>query len=151
MQKQSVPKVGQRIYVPTRLSIDHGEDDVLGGLATIDKVTKSISAGKETFFVSVKEWPGEFARSLNYDWLMERQEDLKREFGRRRARPDPDWGGDSNKQCTSTYTSTSGRIRTTVFCTKRDGHGGEFHRGAGAQWDRRGNRIVPVTEPLPRR
>jgi hypothetical protein len=49
-------------------------------------------------------------------------------------------------QCESTYTSGRGRIKTTVFCVKREGHKGD-HRGHGKQWNNKGK--VPITEKLP--
>jgi hypothetical protein len=39
--------------------------------------------------VTVKEHPG---RGYNWKWLVEEQGDLKKEFGKKRARPDPDYG-----------------------------------------------------------
>jgi hypothetical protein len=79
------PKVGDTIYVDTRMYIDHGEDDMQGGRATISKV----NVGKYGTFVEVKELPND---SFNYYLLMEDQAKLKKEFGRRKAYPDPDYG-----------------------------------------------------------
>lgn len=52
------PRVGDYVYVHTHLYIDHGEDDVIGGLATVNKVNTSISAGKPCTFIEVDEHPG---------------------------------------------------------------------------------------------
>jgi hypothetical protein len=85
--KKVLPKVGQQIYVPTSLYIDHGEDDVIGGRATISLVEKQ----DNYVWIHVKELPG---RTYNLEYLLERQEDLKKEFGRKKAYPDPDLGSD---------------------------------------------------------
>lgn len=86
--KEPKPEVGKDIYVPTRMYIDHGEDDVLGGLAKITNVSVSISAGEPCWFIEVKEIPGSF----NYAMLLERQAEYKKEYKRQRAKPDPDYG-----------------------------------------------------------
>ncbi len=85
-----VPEVGDTIYVPTSLYIDHGEDDVVGGLATVTNVISGISAGRPTPFISVKEHPG---NGYNWHMLKDRQEELKTRFGNEYAYPDPDFGG----------------------------------------------------------
>lgn len=86
------PNVGDKIYVPTQVSIDHGWDDICGGLATISVVKESISAGKPTWFIEVKELTGDFGRSWNYEILLEKQANLKKQLGRKKAHPDPDNG-----------------------------------------------------------
>jgi hypothetical protein len=82
-----VPKVGDKIYVPTSLHMSRGSDDVLGGLAIVSKVKMGISGGEETPFVSVKEHPN---KGYNWKFLSEKQKALKKEFGKQIARPDPD-------------------------------------------------------------
>lgn len=83
------PKVGDDIYVPTRMYIDHGEDDVDGGLAEVTEVSPGMSAGKQMPFICVKEHP---SSSYNWDSLREQQAALKKEFGKRRAVVNPDYG-----------------------------------------------------------
>ena len=81
-------KVGDKIYVDTHLYISHGSDVVVGGLATVTKVTTGISGGKECLFVEVKEHP-----NSEYNWtqfLSKEQEKLKVRFGDQIAYPDPD-------------------------------------------------------------
>lgn len=90
LQNLKKPKVGDKIYVPTSMSIDHGEDDVQGGLATVSKVVEHVIGGKPAWFVEVRELPGIFNRRWSFDVLVERQEELKREYGKQKARPDPD-------------------------------------------------------------
>lgn len=84
--KLKPPKKGNTIYVETSLYIDRGQDDVLGGKATVTLVTH---ASNGDWYVSVKEHPG-----IHYNWsyLGPQQAELKKEYGRRRARPDPDYG-----------------------------------------------------------
>lgn len=83
------PKIGQEIYVHSSYYIDHGEDDICGGLATISKKEMGKSAGEETWFVGFREIP---ARMYNYKILLEEQETLAKELGSQRAHPCPDLG-----------------------------------------------------------
>lgn len=84
-----VPKKGDEIYVPSEFYIDHGEDDFVGGLATVSKISTGISGGIEVHFISVRERPGH--GGWNWErYLREKQEKLKAEFGSRRAYADPD-------------------------------------------------------------
>ena len=77
------PKVGQKIYVDTSLHCSRGSDDVIGGLATVTKVYKTISGGKPCTFVEVKEHPN---KGYNWDqYLAGMQGELKKEFGRKKA------------------------------------------------------------------
>lgn len=82
-----VPKIGDKVYIPNEFYVYRGLDDLQGGLAEVDSVTTSISAGKETPFITVKENPG-----TSYNWLMlaERQSVLKKQFGSCITHPDPD-------------------------------------------------------------
>lgn len=89
-----VPKVGDTIYVPTALYLSHGRDDFHGGKATVSKVTSGISAGEEVPFISVKERP---RTSYNWEFLAEKQADLKARFGDTLSYPDPDYDPQSNE------------------------------------------------------
>jgi hypothetical protein len=80
-------KVGQKIYVESALHMSRGSDDVVGGLATVTKISEGISAGKPALFVVVKEHPGV---AYNWEVLSEKQEALKERFGKNKAYPDPD-------------------------------------------------------------
>ena len=82
------PKIHSDIYVPTSCYIGHGKDDVQGGAAQVIKVEKGVSAGKKVWFVEVLEHPG---HSYNWPNLAKDQKKLKREFGKKRAYPDPDY------------------------------------------------------------
>jgi hypothetical protein len=85
-----IPKRGDKIYVPTRFYIEHGQDDVLGGLATVTHVEEKTNVlPVNRYFVSVLEHPG-----TSYNWILlsAEQEKLKAEFGDSVARPDPEDG-----------------------------------------------------------
>jgi len=85
----SIPKVGDPIYIPSEGYIGHGEDDVAGGLATISKV--DISDCKNEYnriFVSVEEVP---SCKYNYLSLIEKQDELCKEYGDKKAHLDPDY------------------------------------------------------------
>lgn len=85
-----MPEVGEKIYIPTSLYLDHGEDDVHGGLATISGVEYDPDCPNEInrIFVSVEEVPG---RLYNYQLLLQDQEKLKERYGDQVAYPDPDY------------------------------------------------------------
>lgn len=90
------PKIGDKIYVPTSFYLSHGEDDFVGGLATIKNIEKSKSLPKDHFnylFVTIEERKGS---SYNYKCLMEDQDKLKKEFGDQKAYPDPDYSPEFN-------------------------------------------------------
>ena len=84
------PVKGDKIYVPTQISIDHGEDDIEGGVAHVSKVKQGTGASKNDVFVSLVEVPG---HSFNWSWLKDQQKELKKRFGGQLAHPDPDYGG----------------------------------------------------------
>jgi len=90
MKKIKLPKVGEKIYVGTSLYISHGSDDFIGGKCTISKVQYSDHLPKDHCnycMVGIKERPGYM---YNYRALLEDQKKLKKEFGNRVGRPDPD-------------------------------------------------------------
>ena len=82
------PKVGDKIYVPSSMSISHGSDDFAGGRATVKKVYKSMSGGDANcLFVDIMEG------DRGYNWTQiigPEQAKLKKEYGNRVAHPDPD-------------------------------------------------------------
>jgi len=85
----NVPKVGDLIYLPTRGSIDHGYDDVWGGVGMVKEIKQGISAGVPASFVTAHEQPG---RGHNWEFLGPEQTKLKQDYGNGWARPDPDLG-----------------------------------------------------------
>lgn len=82
-----IPKVGDTIYIQGAMYMSHGEDDYNGGQATLTKVEEGISGGEPAIFVSVKEVPG---HSWNWQYLEEKQKELKKQYGKAVAHPDPD-------------------------------------------------------------
>jgi len=87
------PKVGDQIYVPSSMSFDRGESDIRGGLGTISGIEEYFS----NQFISIEECP---EHSWNVKILLEEQGDLKKEFGKKTARPDPDYGNNTKKKIT---------------------------------------------------
>jgi hypothetical protein len=87
--KPWMPEIGDYIYVETSMYIDHGEDDVVGGLAQVTEVVPSMSGGNPNcLFVSFAQYPG----SRNWSqWLVNKQAELKKRFGNEFAYPDPDY------------------------------------------------------------
>jgi hypothetical protein len=87
-----IPKVGDKIYVPSALFLSHGEDDCAGGIATVSGVF-----GKQSGFlelsVEVNEQPG-----VRHPWstLARQQEELKARYGDEVAHPDPDMRAEFN-------------------------------------------------------
>ena len=65
------------------MSISNGSSDVVGGLATISCVEQKGGY----VWVTVKEHPN---RTHNWEMLQKEQAKLKKEFGKRKAYPDPD-------------------------------------------------------------
>jgi hypothetical protein len=87
--KRWTPKVGDYIYVESSFYIDHGEDDVVGGLAQVTKIKQQMSGGDpKTLFVTVAQHPG---NSRNWSQhLVNVQAELMKDFGMKFAYPDPD-------------------------------------------------------------
>ena len=90
------PKLREDVYVPTSLYLSHGKDDVVGGLAQVVEIrtgTKGKALDINLVFVRTLEHPNVF-----YNWaiLLEKQEELKEEFGNQRAYPDPDMRAEFN-------------------------------------------------------
>jgi hypothetical protein len=87
--KPWTPVVGDYIYVATHLYIDHGEDDVEGGIAQVTKVKTGMSGGDpNTLFVSVAQHGGN-----SYNWsqmLVNEQAKHMERYGNKFAYADPD-------------------------------------------------------------
>ena len=93
LNPSSLPlKPGDEIYVPTQWSIDHGDDDMDGGIATVQKIDCDDYGNA---FVDV----GLF-HSLNIDYIMENQEAWKKEYGDRIAHncPEGQWCADPRRK-----------------------------------------------------
>lgn len=86
----TIPVVGDKIYIPSAGYVYRGQDDVQGGLATIEKVEVSDTLPAHhinSIFIKVEEIP---TSRYNYRLLMKEQMKLKKEFGDQVAGPDPD-------------------------------------------------------------
>jgi len=86
-----IPLIGEMIYIPTQLYISHGEDDVTGGLATINKIKVSDYLPKghhNSIMVGVKEVKGTL---YGWSYLLEHQEKWSEEYKGKVAHPDPDY------------------------------------------------------------
>jgi len=82
------PRVGDEIYVPTRLHLSRGEDDFVGGLARVADVVIEDLGGTTCYFVEVEEDPGG-----RYNWSLyigPAQQELRAQYGEQRARLVPD-------------------------------------------------------------
>jgi hypothetical protein len=84
------PVIGQIIYVPSNFYIDRGEDDFVGGLATINKIEYHDFLPVDHInycMVGIENRPGHM-----YNWkiLIKQQEELKIRFGNNKSYPDPD-------------------------------------------------------------
>ena len=90
--KPWVPKPGDYIYTASSMSIDHGEDDVVGGLGQVTELKPMMSGGDpKTLFVAVAQLPG---HSRNWSqMLVKEQAELMKRFGTKFAHPDPDTSG----------------------------------------------------------
>lgn len=93
LDQEITPKIGDMIYMPTSLYLSHGKDDFCGGKAYIAEIKKGISAGKETYFVRIKERP--FCL-YNWEILLSEQKKLKENYGDNKAHQDPDFSEEFN-------------------------------------------------------
>jgi len=73
-------KIGDKIFVPSRGFLSHGQDDTQGGEATVSEIF-------DDGFISVKEIP---VTRCGIEYLMENQEKWSKEYKGIKARPDPD-------------------------------------------------------------
>jgi hypothetical protein len=87
--KYWVPKVGELIYTDTKFSIDHGYDDVEGGLSQVTRVYHDMSGGDpKCVFVEIAQHDrgGNWTQFLYPDQKM-----LMKEFGTQVSHLDPDY------------------------------------------------------------
>lgn len=83
LDAHSTPAVGDVIYVSSAYYMDHGQDDVCGGLA---QITKTQMRGDD-IFISIEQHPG---RMLNWAFLGPEQGRLAEMYGGQWAHPCPD-------------------------------------------------------------
>jgi hypothetical protein len=84
-----MPEVGQEIYIKSSYYIDHGEDDVDGGLAHIERIEYNPGCKNpiNRVMVKVREVDG---HQYNYFTLMGDQDKLRADYGDREAKNNPD-------------------------------------------------------------
>ena len=86
-----VPFIGQKVYLDSHYYISHGSDDIDGGVAVIcaiQKIPKN-SIPNNRYYVKLKGFPNtEYPYSTFMD--AEEQERLRKEFGKQKAKPNPD-------------------------------------------------------------
>ncbi len=75
--------MGQDVYHPSVLYLTHGTDDFHGGLCEITDVIEKPSG----VFVRLKEYPD---WEVSWPYLMEGQDEWRKQYGDQRGRPDPD-------------------------------------------------------------
>lgn len=90
---EQTPEVGDKIYIPNKLHVYRGADDIAGGLSAVVAVQEGISAGEPAWFVTVEADPGS---AYNWEFLEPRQEELRQRFGEETAHPDPDYRPEFN-------------------------------------------------------
>lgn len=84
---QAPPSVGAWIYMPTRMSISHGHDDVAGGRAQVTKVVPTTCNGGD-------HWIHVAQHSRTFSWrdIARQQKQLQSLYGVTLARADLDYG-----------------------------------------------------------
>lgn len=88
-------KVGDEIYVYSCFYLSHGQDDFIGGKATVTEVSEQMSGGEMTTFIRVAEAP-----RTQWNWeqyLSKQQDELREQFGESHAHAEPDNHPDFNK------------------------------------------------------
>lgn len=87
---QLVMKKGDKIYIPSALYIDHGEDDIQGGWAIVESIKTDEGLPKDNSnrtFVTVEG----IDVSYNINYLLENQEKWAKCYGNTKAHPDPEY------------------------------------------------------------
>ena len=95
LKNRRLPKVlkkGDIIYVPTELYVGHARDDFHGGRATIREIGRDEALSWD--YIVAEENPGS-CYGLSY--LLENQEKWRKEFGKTKAHPVPDYSPEFNE------------------------------------------------------
>jgi hypothetical protein len=79
--------VGDWIYVPTRISISRGWEDIEGGAAQVIEVRDEPNVNGGTQLIRVAQ----VNRSFYWSSLLAEQDELREQHGSQLARPDPDF------------------------------------------------------------
>jgi len=92
--KVHTPQPGDIIYVNSAFFVALGEDDFIGGRATVIEVEERVTDGRKVPFVRVEEDPDTW---YNWEHLEPQQESLEEHFGRDWAFADPDFSEEFNR------------------------------------------------------
>lgn len=90
MEKNIQHKAGDKLYIPSAYYCSRGSDDVEGGLATVEgfKIHNELPTDHPNrVFVAFREHPG---RSLNYQYVLDNQDEWAKEYAGKTAHPSPD-------------------------------------------------------------
>ena len=90
-----VPKVGDKVYVPTSLYLTHGCDDFRGGVCTVSGVREGFDGRGGDVYISVEEDPGTWHNCGTY--LEPQQEKFKAQYGDQKGHADPDYRPEFNE------------------------------------------------------
>lgn len=93
MFEQNFPKVGDEVYVPTRLFLSRGREDTWGGVAKITKAIEQSDVNGGDLLLRFEELPGV---GLYWKAIMDQQKKLMEQFGDQRARSCPDMHPSAN-------------------------------------------------------
>ena len=88
--ENTIPKIGDQIYVPSSYHVYRGEDDFDGGVATINKVVLSDHLLKDHInytMVGINDREGSL---YNYKILIEDQDNLRKRYAGKIAKSNPD-------------------------------------------------------------
>ena len=88
-----VPKVTDKVYIPSELHVSHGVDDYKGGLTTISSVEMSKPDDGYIWIETAFYEAGKF----RWDVLKKLQTDLATKFGTEPPKPTPDYRAEFNR------------------------------------------------------
>ncbi len=95
--KIKIPKIGDKIYVPSCYYVYRGEDNFEGGLATINKIEEKKHLPKDDtnyWFVGIEGRP---TTMWNWKILLKEQNELKRKHMGQIAHSNPDLSAEFNQ------------------------------------------------------
>jgi len=91
------PKIGDKIYVPSSYYVYRGEDDFEGGLAIINKIEISKHLPKDHCNSIMVGIEGKHSTMYNYQYLLEQQDELEKEYKGQVAHANPDLRSEFNQ------------------------------------------------------
>lgn len=86
-----LPKIGDKVYLPSQYYISRGEDDIEGGIAEIDRIIISENLPLHHYNAIMIGFKGfDKARSWNYRYILENQKDWCKSYKGKFAHHSPD-------------------------------------------------------------